>query len=155
MTPGNELDWPPDSSDKAYFATTLRTQTGSMKRLKKMGFKKLGSWTRDTGSKLILWGYFPREKKKSEGKYEVKEDDELLILASACVYLVVKGVRRSLRTYHTPRAEEVLFTPTVPTMESLPKTYLANYTLQEIGSNEDEWEVIPSNSHGTELGGES
>jgi hypothetical protein len=62
--PGNELDWPPDSSDKAYFATTLRTQTGSMKRLKKMGFKKLGSWTRDTGSKLILWGYFPRKRKK-------------------------------------------------------------------------------------------
>ena len=59
----NEKTWDPDP-DKYYIATTTRAQSGSAKRLKRLGFKKLGSWTRDSGVRLTLWGYRKRRSKK-------------------------------------------------------------------------------------------
>lgn len=60
-TPETDENFKEDAStDQYYLATTTRTQTGVVKRLKKMGFKKLATWTRDNGVKLTLWGYKKR-----------------------------------------------------------------------------------------------
>lgn len=61
---GEKTEWPPDSKDKGVIATTTGAQKGSARQLKEMGFKKLGTWTRDSGVKLTLWGWFPKRRKK-------------------------------------------------------------------------------------------
>lgn len=64
----NETQFPPKEKDKAFFATTTAAQRGAAKKLKTMGFKKLGSWTRDTGVKLTMWGWFPKRSKRKGRK---------------------------------------------------------------------------------------
>jgi hypothetical protein len=99
-------------------------------------------------------GVFSPEKKEAKVNMEVKEDDEP---TNPCICVCVPGCKRGetvIADLPYPEGGGIV-TTTVPTMESLPKTYLANYTLQEIGSNEDEWEVDTVELPWDELGGES